>query len=72
MLAVAASEDSRSSLRTSASGILFLLWISVRFLIMSGRWRHALASPSRWALKEPVAAAVSRRASCPVTKKGSI
>ena len=37
MLAVAASEDSLSSLRTSASGILFFLWISARFSSMSGR-----------------------------------
>src|ERR687895_568174 len=36
------------------------------------RWRHAPAKPSRCAPKEPVAAAVIRRTSCPAAKKGSI
>src|SRR5215203_5584977 len=70
MLAVAASDDSPRSLRTSASESFFLVCISARFPSMSGRWRHAPASPSRCARKEPVAAAVIRRTSCPATKKG--
>src|SRR5215210_7949082 len=72
MLAVAANDDSLSSLRTSASESFFLFCISDRFSSMSGRWRHAPANPSRCARKEPVAAVVSRRTSCPVTKKGNM
>src|SRR5918992_617983 len=47
MLAVAASDDSLRSLRTSASESFFC--ISARLASMSGRWRHAPASPSRCA-----------------------
>src|SRR5918993_701963 len=72
MLAVAASDDSLRSLRTSASEIFFLFCISARLASMSGRWRHAPASPSRCARREPVTAAVIVRASCPKMKKGSM
>src|ERR671920_1722192 len=70
MLAVAASDDSLRSLRTSASESFFLFCISARFPSMSGRRRHAPASPFKCARKEPVAAAVNMRASCPKMKKG--
>src|SRR5918994_148949 len=72
MLAVAASDDSLRSLRTSASETFFLFCISARLASMSGRWRHAPASPSRCARKEPVTAAVIMRPSCPAAKKGSM
>src|SRR5918994_5781540 len=72
MLAVAASDDSLRSLRTSASESFFLFCISARFPSMSGRWRHAPAKPSRCARKEPVAAAGIRGTSCPKAKKGSM
>src|SRR5215217_1235065 len=72
MLAAAASEDSLRSLRTSASESCLRFWIPARFSRMSGRWRQAPASPSRCARKEPVAAALTKRASCPRTKKGSM
>src|SRR5215204_1563334 len=72
MLAVASSDDSLRSLRTSASESFFLFCISARFPSISGRWRHAPASPSRCARKEPVTAAVIRRPSCPAAKKGSM
>src|ERR687895_1952495 len=52
MLRVAASDDSLRSLRTSGSESFFC--ISARLASMSGRWRHAPASPSRCAPKEPV------------------
>src|ERR671910_3044326 len=71
MLAVAASDDSLRSLRTSASESFFLFCISARFPSMSGRWRHAPASPSRCARKEPVTAAGIRRPRCPPAKKSS-
>src|ERR687896_1116666 len=70
MLAVAASDDSLRSLRTSASESFFIFCISARFPSMSGRWRHAPAKPSRCARKEPVAAAVIRPPSCPAAKQG--
>src|SRR5215216_2012819 len=72
MLAVAASDDSLSSPRTSASESFFLFCISARFRSISGRWCHAPANPSRCARKEPVAAAVIVRASCPATKNGNM
>ena len=53
-------------------GELLVLLDPARFSSMSGRWRQAPASPSRCARKEPVAAAVTKRASCPRTKKGSM
>src|ERR687896_324327 len=69
---VGARDASLRSLRTSASESFFIFCISARFPSMSGRWRHAPAKPSRCAPKEPVAAAVIRRTSCPAAKKGSI
>src|SRR5919112_4236863 len=57
MLAVAASDDSLRSLRTSASESFFLFCISARFPSMSGRGRHAPANPSTCGRLEPVTAA---------------
>ena len=72
MLAAAASEDSLSKPAYLGVRDPFALLDRARFSSMSGRWRHAPASPFRCAPKAPVAAAVRRRASCPRTKKGSM
>src|ERR687890_2300750 len=69
MLAVAANDDSLRSLRTSASESSFLFCISARFPSISGRWRHAPASPCRCTRKVPVTAAVVRPPTRPPGKK---